>query len=96
MGPILKENLKPLITFFVNLLITIIHEQANYYLKILIYFNSFIYNKNSEILSDKKLLLEKEDNKIYLNILKYTATYNSKENSVKIPNEIDWEHRLEI
>ena len=42
------------------------------------------------------MLLEKEDNKIYLNILKHTAIYNSKENSVIIPNEIDGGHKLEI
>ena len=44
-------KIEPLINFFANLLITILHEQAKHYMKLLIYFNSFIYNQNSELLS---------------------------------------------
>ena len=90
-------EIEPLIIFFANLLITILHEQAKHYIKLLIYFNSFIYKENCEILSDNDVKVEKEDNQIFLNILRNTEKYNNpKKTSFILPEEIDGEHKLEI
>ena len=91
-----KFILEELINFFANLLITILHEQFRHYLKMLIFYNSFIYNKNIELLSKTDLPIDKDD-EIYLNILKYTEKYNNKNsNTLELPNEVDGGHRLEI
>ena len=88
-------ELEPLIIFFANLLITIIQEQINHYLKNLIYYNSFIYEKNSA--NGKNIIIQKEDNEIYLNILKFTEKYNnSKSQYLFIVKEIDIGYKLQI
>ena len=90
-------EIEPLIIFFANLLITILHEQAKHYIKLLIYFNSFIYKENCEILGDNDVKVEKEDNQIFLNILRNTEKYNNpKKTSFILPEEIDGGHKLEI
>ena len=87
-----------LINFFTNLLITILHEQFKHYLKTLIYYNSFRNSKKEEILSNRNILFDiNEENELYLNIIKYTEKYNnSRTSEIIIPKEIDGGHLLEI
>ena len=94
----IKHNFcfEELLNFFTNLLITTLHEQFNHYLKMLVYYNSFIYNKNIECMSELNLSTQNEDD-IFRNIMKTFQKYNYKNKStLKLPYEIDGGHKLEI
>ena len=94
----IKHNFcfEELLNFFTNLLITTLHEQFKHYLKMLIYYNSFIYNKNIELMSELNLSTKNEDD-IFRNIMKTFQKYNYKNKStLKLPCEIDGGHKLEI
>ena len=89
-------SFEELLNFFTNLLITTLHEQFKHYLKMLIYYNSFIYNKNIELMSELNLSTKNEDD-IFRNIMKNCQKYNYKnKNTLKLPYEIDGGHKLEI
>lgn len=90
-------DIEALINFFANLLITILHEQFKHYLKMLIFYNSFIYEKKIDILSNNNLSLNDKDDEIYLNIIKFSEKYNNpKKKKVNLPLCIDGGHKLEI
>ena len=87
-------TIEKLINFFANLLITILHEQFKHYMKMLIYFNSFIYNKNIDLLGDN-LEINDDNNKIFFSILSKNKNNNNKK-YINLPKIIDGGNKLEI
>ena len=87
-------TIEKLINFFAILIITILHEQFKHYMKMLIYFNSFIYNKNIDLLSDN-LEINDDNNKIFFSILSKNKNNINKKN-INLPKIIDGGNKLEI
>ena len=85
-----------LINFFAILLVTILHEQFKHYLRMLIFFNSFIYNKNIELISNTNLEINDDNDGIFFSILSKNKNNYNYNNKINLPKLIDGGHKLEI